>query len=545
MFQNFRERLSDRLLIPDGVQARFEAFENDFCPKPWECKGGKALLANTQFLDVVFLPTLVVMLSPPLQMFEDSKEREYVLVFSAFHLCKLSKIDRMTHYETFSIPARNVLAWVPKPTAAYKVFRMIQMMEYVEVGSVNRGLITDEDEDGPQERIFTTPDFTLEMRRGDYIGHVLLLASLFLGMREETFILIGTARKSNEAGVQVESWHIWVMTREPNNDGCEREPFEKNAAKIEDLEKREEALTSGKIVFALSKDDRERIAELQTPKEGGNGGNGKDKEDVRCQSGAVKFWELTRSTYFHLPNRWSGFSREKRINIARHGREKHDADKDEDEGEKIIETKEAEIAPLNEDEDSDDDEDLLTEEDMLRFQLKEAEEEYGNDGVVDRNEIFTFREGLSGSSWGRPEEIERIRQLGTSRQASIKADLDKEAQRKADRYSAQSSSKADGFGSRQTWLYDRYFEKRVGAVRAKELPYMKIHVAFNHKNAFVNVHSLIEGKEGKLDGDTAFTTSFDFEKGLKAGWLPLLDETVPKLPETPIGKKPKKVQPIP
>ena len=70
-------------------------------------------------------------------------------------------------------------------------------------------------------------------------------------------------------------------------------------------------------------------------------------------------------------------------------------------------------------------------------------------------------------------------------------------------------------------------------------------MAFNHKNAFVNVHGMLEGNEGKIDGDTAFTTSFDFEKGLRAGWLPLLDEKVPRPPPTPLGKKPKKIPTTP
>ena len=300
MFACFRERLRDRGALPPGVKERFESFEQTFCSKPDPEAEGNALLAKTQFLDVVFLPTLVVMLSPPLQMLEDKDEKA------------------------------NMLAWVPKPTAAYKVFRMIQMMEYVEVGAVNRGLITDEDEDGPPPRIFTTPDFTLEMRRGDHIGHVLLLASLFLGMREETFILIGTARKTNEAGADEESWHIWVMTREPNNDDCAREPYDK----IADAKARSRALNSPNGCFSLSKEDQENIAELHTPKKDAG-----DEKGKRVQSGAVKFWEVTRSTYYLLPNRWAGCDREKRLNIARFGRDKGDAGDDGDKGDTGLESK--------------------------------------------------------------------------------------------------------------------------------------------------------------------------------------------------------------
>ena len=89
-----------------------------------------------------------------------------------------------------------------------------------------------------------------------------------------------------------------------------------------------------------------------------------------------------------------------------------------------------------------------------------------------------------------------------ARQERLQANLTKKAQEKADRDSVQSGSMDPGFGLRQRWLYRRYHEKGKGARRFKELPYVKIHVAFNHKNAFVNVHGTLEGHEGNLDGCT-------------------------------------------
>eukprot|EP00300_Choanocystis_sp_HF-7_P006880 c14959_g1_i3.p1 GENE.c14959_g1_i3~~c14959_g1_i3.p1 ORF type:complete len:871 (-),score=162.13 c14959_g1_i3:617-3202(-) len=56
---------------------------------------------------------------------------------------------------------------------------------------------------------WTTPNFFMDMKKGDADSHAIMLCNLFLGMQLDAYVCVGKL-----AGLSAS--HVWVMTREPN-----------------------------------------------------------------------------------------------------------------------------------------------------------------------------------------------------------------------------------------------------------------------------------------------------------------------------------------
>jgi len=63
--------------------------------------------------------------------------------------------------------------------------------------------------------VWQSPTFFLEMRKGDFEDHALLMCNLFLGLELDAYVCVGRLIEGSGEG---EKRHVWVMTREPNGD---------------------------------------------------------------------------------------------------------------------------------------------------------------------------------------------------------------------------------------------------------------------------------------------------------------------------------------
>jgi len=62
--------------------------------------------------------------------------------------------------------------------------------------------------------VWQTPLFFMEMRKGDFEDHALLMCNLFLGLGLDAYVCVGRLADTSEG----EKRHVWVMTREPGGD---------------------------------------------------------------------------------------------------------------------------------------------------------------------------------------------------------------------------------------------------------------------------------------------------------------------------------------
>ena len=61
--------------------------------------------------------------------------------------------------------------------------------------------------------VWQSPTFFLEIRKGDFEDHALLMCNLLLGLGMDAYVCVGRLKGANEG----EKRHVWVMTREPDD----------------------------------------------------------------------------------------------------------------------------------------------------------------------------------------------------------------------------------------------------------------------------------------------------------------------------------------
>jgi len=408
--------------------------------------------------DKRFLPTLLCPTPPPRALFE----REDCEVPSE----KWERDGSAGHSELQCI----VCVDSQKPNTSYKLASMVRSMEFCNHGEQ---LIWG-DGVGGRDAWIEPPQF-LEMRAADVKSHVLLLASLMLGIKVDAYVCIGTVDDIDAKTGLVTGpprTHIWLMTRESDSKNC-RAPYYDNTDPLPECEP--------------------------------------DGFDAPLNSfGSVKFWEITspgRLDTDPLPNRWGG-----RDDMKAYADATRTVNKPRRQQETAEQGVVAEAAPGSDSDSSEDDnfEGPPKEEDMLDNPTYISAEK-NVDTKTDVSKLFETTAGLDGH-WGRPDQQDMM----TKRNEAFAARHDRmnakaQARAKADAEAAAASLEAT-YIARTQWIRDdKHTKKWTGEGK---VPYASLVSVFNHKNIWFNVQ----------DTTDPFLMSYDFQLNTRGGWKPVIDQ---------------------
>ena len=354
-----------------------------------------------------------------------------------------------------------------KPNTAIKLFNLINWTEYRD--SSEDALTFGDDYGG--RKSWCEPNLYFEMRRGDIKSHVLGLACLFLGIKLDAYVCIGTII---DPETNKEIPHVWLMTRESTSAECIK-AFATNEKQMPEFRNR-------------------RMNTL----------------------GAVKFWELSTSNRPHfpaLPNRWEGrddlqeyriaMALTKSLHMDGETEEKDETDDDDDDDGNETSDEESEEENYN----------LMTEEDMLRPK-KYASSMNRKDVYVGPKSIFHEGAGVDGD-WGRPTQQDIMEEKKQHRDEEMRKIDAANAKMNAELARIKAASKDHRYIARSKWIEDVQFKSKFHRKLKSALPYKSLHVCFNHKNLWMN----IQKSPHPMD------ISYDFEFGLKGGWLPVITKS--------------------
>ena len=400
-----------------------------------------------------FLPTFLVPIPPPRSMIDAYLPRlPHELKDSHGH----SELDCIVCVDS------------QKPNTCIKLYQMVKWTVFVD--PVEDENIHGEDYGG--RKAWCEPNLYFEMRRADVKSHVLGLACLFLGIKVDAYICIGTIQ---DPATRKEKPHVWLMTRESTSSECAKE-------------------------YGL---------------------NDKPDPDFKNRKfnslGAVKFWELTSTTtphYSPLPNRWEGRDDAEEYRIATSSaKRKVEVDTTDDVHTGAVRVNESDEEESEED---DDDEvfDFRTEEDMLNPSRYSSAAKRQDVSVGPKN-IFQEGAGVDGD-WGRPtqQDVMEGRKLIRDREK-----LAKDAERRKELealLAKKAASKSPEYIARMKWLEETDSKSLHYQSMMASLPYKSLHVCFNHKNLWVNAQEHVHPLQ----------LSYDFQFGMRGGWIPAIDEGV-------------------
>jgi hypothetical protein len=330
------------------------------------------------------------------------------------------------------------------------------------------------DDVGGSDAWIEPPQF-IEMRAADIKSHVLLLASLMLGIKVDAYICIGTVDDIDvNTGLSTgpPRTHIWLLTRESDSKNC-RSPYYDNTEPLPECDP-----------------------------------DGFDRP--LNQFGSIKFWEITspgRLDIDPLPNRWTGKDDMKSYEDATRTENRPKQKK------VVIEPSVLTEAALGSDTDSSDDDNFdgpPKEEDMLNNPSYLSSEK-NVDTKTDVSKLFETTAGLDGH-WGRPDQqdiMTKRNEAFNARHERMNAKADAKA--KADAEAAAASLEAT-YIARTKWIKN---DKHTKSWTEKgQVPYDSLLCVFNHKNVWLNVQ----------DTTDPLLMSYDFQLNTRAGWKPIISQ---------------------
>ena len=95
-----------------------------------------------------------------------------------------------------------------------------EMKTKMQVARMVRGITWSADTDTfkkeTRKDVWQAPPFFLEMRKGDYEDHSLLMCNLFLGLGEDAYVCVGRPK----GAILGEKRHVWVLTRHGDGSVC-------------------------------------------------------------------------------------------------------------------------------------------------------------------------------------------------------------------------------------------------------------------------------------------------------------------------------------
>jgi hypothetical protein len=442
--------------LPDyaHVEKRQAAFLDKFCSGEEEDIFTGLIRGLNMDHKYHFLPTFLCPIAPPRSVIDAHQPR-------APHELK----DSHGHSEldcTVSVDSQ-------KPNTCVRLFQLIKWTEFFDP-------IADENIHGSDyggRKAWCEPNLYFEMRRADIKSHVLGLACLFLGIKVDAYVCIGTVLVENPTSGRTEELpHVWLMTRESTSSECPKD-------------------------YALNDD---RLPEFMNRKFN--------------SLGSVKFWELSSTTvpyYTPLPNRWEGRDDLEEYRVATSAATRKTTSNDNDKKSKKGNEDDEIIEDESDDEEDEKVHELRTEEEMLspRGYISAVGRA---DFSVGPKEIFQEGAGVDGD-YGRPTQQDIMEEKKQTR------DKVKLAQDAADREAfaklaaKKAASKDPRFMARTEWI-EKESKSAFQRSMKRSMSYTSLHVCFNDKNMYVNAQESLSPLE----------ISYDFEFGTRAGWIPIISE---------------------
>ena len=407
-----------------------------------------------------FLPTFLCPIPPPRALFDKADtvapEEKWEREGSAGH----SELEGLSCVDS------------QKPNTSYKLACMVRAMEFCK----HEEQLIWGDDVGGRDAWLEPPQF-MEMRAADTKSHVLLLASLLLGIKIDAYVCIGTVAdvdpQTGELNGAEPKMHVWLMTRESDSTNC-RAPYWNSSDPLPDCDP-----------------------------------DGFDKPINMF--GSIKFWELSspgRLDIDPLPNRWNGRDDEKAYEDSKRVEKKPKFKREKEEVRKVDEA-----APASESDSSSDDENEgpPKEEDMLNNPSYLSAEK-NVDSKTNVSSLFNNTAGLDGH-WGRPDQQEMM----TKRKEEFdhrhqKMSMQANAKAKASADAAAASLEAT-YVARSEWIQQDH-HTRKWTTDQDQLPHVSLVAVFNHKNVWLNIQ----------DTNNPFLMSYDFELGSRAGWHPVINQ---------------------
>ena len=362
--------------------------------------------------------------------------------------------------------SRSVCIDSQKPQTSWNIARFVQIIEWVFENDNEREFT---DQLGGKD-CWASPEYVFDMKKTGVTGHVLILASMFLGLKVDAWVCIGKAKIHD---VEDEQYHTWVMTRESTS------------------------------IESLYKFDDDDIYDKKT--------------------GAVKFWEATSKNIHVIPvlaNRWEGLDEDEAFNDATGvKRKKKKKKKKKETTDTNLESKVSDIdLVIPSDSDTDDDIFEMNDTDMLAYDHgDEFEMIERGDTMFQQTEVFVKSAGMGAhgggglnadwAQWGRPNAKDTLKAAAQAKESERKRNnAEKEEEiRLADQ--AKQKAMTESHSSRIAWI-----EKNNSYSHMRDkCPYSELHAVFNSTQLFINMQE----KCHPLD------MGYDFEFGTGGGWIPL------------------------
>jgi hypothetical protein len=380
--------------------------------------------------------------------------------------------------------SRSVCIDSQKPQTSWNIARFVHIIEWV-FENDNEREFTDQ---LGGKNAWASPEYVFDMKKSGVTGHVLVLCSMFLGLKVDAWVCIGRACISNDdRGPQ---HHAWVMTRES---------------------------TSLESNYKFDKDD-----------------------DEGRKSGAVKFWEATSTRLQIVPvlaNRWEGLDEQERFNDATGVKRKKKKKKKEEKRKKEVNLK---IPDTNieviESSDSDEEKFAMDDTDMLSYDHgNEFEMTHRGDTMFQQTEVFVKSAGMNANAggamgadwaqWGRPNAKETLlaaaKAKGEERKRMDAEKLERIRLAELEKREAMTQAHAQ----RIAWIQKN---NNYSHLRDK-CAYVELHAVFNSTQLFINIQESCHPLE----------MGFDFEFGSGGGWEPLF-KPAPKFLSSDKGNQSKK-----
>ena len=361
--------------------------------------------------------------------------------------------------------SRSVCIDSQKPQTCWNIARFVQIIEWVFENDNDRDFT---DQIGGADS-WVSPEYVFDMKKTGVTGHVLVMCSMFLGLKVDAWVCVGRARIEDSDETK---HHAWVMTRES---------------------------TSTESLYTF----------------------GKDELDLQ-RKGAVKFWESTDKQMHVIPvlaNRWEGLDEDEAFNDATGVRRKKKKKKKKKEEDNTDELKMADEDIVEaSDSDSDNDQFLMEDADMLAYDHgSEFDMVERGDMMFGEKQVFVESAGMAAhggggfgaawSQWGRPDAQEELK-------ANAKANSDERDRldaEKLERARIQEQAKMEAMtqdhAERIAWIENN----NSYAHMQDKCVYTELHAVFNSTQLFVNIQESCH----------PLTMGYDFEFGAGGGWEPL------------------------
>ena len=406
----------------------------------WEAEvGTRDFVATNQYGEHCWLPTFLQPLTPPKPMIHP-EELPYLILVSS-----------------------------QKPRSCFHSAQLVRSMEFEDFTDNLDSTLID-------SSTWVSPDFFLNMRKGDGKAHVLLCANLFLGLMTDAYVCLG--------------WGYQGLSEDAIHEIDDR-------VRNKQLTKEE-----GRRLKRQNRGEKQAAVWIMTRESMSTSAH--HRLDKLAHGGAVKFWDITSGAYYAaLPSRWAGQddaevlrrvqgeATRKKAKVG--GGSKPARAKEEDgdggAGHYYDDPRVARPPPAEE-------------------ELLEDDPRFAPEVVVHVDDVYALGAGI-GSEWGRPAATWHADEVDA---------WDEDAERAGAMAAATGDLALEDEKNEAQWKDKRNDLLRAmkraiaqSAGDAPKLPFSEIIAVFNHKNIWANVQ------------ETTDVQRVHYNLEDSSGWVPVLD----------------------